>query len=586
MLTELVIRDFAIIDELRISFEPGLNVLTGETGAGKSIIIDALGAVLGERIGPDVVRSGAKAAMVEAIFDISCLGSRSALTQFATELGIDLDEGTLILAREVAAGGRSTARINGRATTAGSLNRAGALLVDIHGQSDHLSLLHQHEHLNVLDRFAGTIADRHAFAEIVHQLRDVRRSIDSLVRGARERERRIDLLSFQVSEIEEANLEPIEDERLSSERDVLMNAERLAAEAVLAHALLAGSEIDGEESPSAIEILQRASAQLDAIALVDASMNATAERLRDALFALEDAVSETRDYRDRIEANPARLEAVDERLDLIRKLKRKYGESIGDVIAYGVEASVELAKLTGGEMDAAVLLEREAQLLDEIAGLGTVLSGKRSQAARRLEQGVESAIAELNMGRSRFAVSIEQRESTEGALFGDGRRVGFDETGLDRVEFMLAANAGESLKPLARVASGGEMARLMLALKSILAIADETPTLVFDEVDVGVGGRSGQVVGEKLWGLTREHQVIVITHLPQIAAFAESHYRITKAERSGRTVSNVVLIDGEERIDEIAAMVDGEPVTSAARENARQMVERVSAWKASAGIAA
>ena len=237
-------------------------------------------------------------------------------------------------------------------------------------------------------------------------------------------------------------------------------------------------------------------------------------------------------------------------------------------------------------MDAAVLLEREAQLLDEIAGLCTVLSGKRSQAARRLEQGVESAIAELNMGRSRFAVSIEQRESTEGALFGDGRRVGFDETGLDRVEFMLAANAGESLKPLARVASGGEMARLMLALKSILAIADETPTLVFDEVDVGVGGRSGQVVGEKLWGLTREHQVIVITHLPQIAAFAESHYRITKAERSGRTVSNVVLIDGEERIDEIAAMVDGEPVTSAARENARQMVERVSAWKASAGIAA
>jgi DNA repair protein RecN (Recombination protein N) len=242
--------------------------------------------------------------------------------------------------------------------------------------------------------------------------------------------------------------------------------------------------------------------------------------------------------------------------------------------------------LTGGEMDAAVLQEREEFLLGQLATLGGDLSGKRSKAARKLEKGVEHTIAELNMGRSRFAVSIEQRESPNGVPIGANKRVAFDETGLDRVEFLLAANAGEALKPLARVASGGEMARLMLALKSILAVADETPTLVFDEVDVGVGGRSGQVVGEKLWGLTREHQVIVITHLPQIAAFAESHYRITKAERAGRMVSNVVLIDGEERIDEIAAMVDGEPVTSAARENARQMMERVSAWKATTGIAA
>jgi DNA repair protein RecN (Recombination protein N) len=588
MLIELNIRDFAIIDELRVSFEPGLNVLTGETGAGKSIIIDALGAVLGERIGADVVRTGARAANIEAIFDVTGLSQPSELAEFATEFGIDLDEGTLILAREVTAAGRSTARINGRATTAGALGRAGALLVDIHGQSDHLSLLRQGEHLDVLDRFANTFGDRDRLAALVRDLREVRSDLHALVSGERERERRVDLLTFQVNEITEAALEPDEEDRLVAERDVLANAEKLAEEAALAYALLAGTDFeDGDgESVSALEALQRASAQLDAIAAVDISMSATAERLREIAFLLEDSVSETRDYRERIEADPARLEAVEERLDLLKRLKRKYGASLAEVITYGEDAAAELEKLTGGEMDVSALRHRESVLLTEIGAIGTELSERRRQAALELESGVEAAIAELNMGRSRFAVSIEQRDSEHGAPFGDGRSVSFDETGLDRVEFLLASNAGEALKPLSRVASGGEMARLMLALKSILAVADETPTLVFDEVDVGVGGRSGQVVGEKLWGLTRGHQVIVITHLPQIAAFAESHFRITKAERSGRTVSNVVQIAGDERVDEIAAMLDGVPVTSAARENARQMIERVVAWKVSSGLAA
>lgn len=585
MLIELNIRDFAIIDELRVKFEPGLNVLTGETGAGKSIMIDALGAVLGERVGPDVVRSGARNASVEAIFDVSGMRERPELTAFADEFGIELDEGTLILAREVAAGGRSTARINGRATTAGALSRAGALLVDIHGQSDHLSLLRQGEHLNILDRYAGTLSERDQIATLVRDLRAVRSTLNDLVTGERERERRIDLLSFQVTEISEAALEDGEEERLAAERDVLANAERLVEEAELAHALLAGADLDDDSSPSALDVLRRASSQVDAIAAVDQTMTSTAERLREITILLEDVVAETRDYRERVEADPGRLEAIEERLDLIKRLKRKYGSSVAEVIAYGVEAAAELDQLTGGEMDVSALRHRESVLLKEIGNRGSRLSTLRKEAARELEDGVEAAIAELNMGRAKFVVDFEQRPSESGAPV-NGSSVAFDETGVDRVEFMLASNTGEALKPLARVASGGEMARLMLALKSILAVADETPTLVFDEVDVGVGGRSGQVVGEKLWGLTRDHQVVVITHLPQIAAFAESHYRITKAERSGRTVSNVVQIAGDERVDEIAAMLDGTPVTAAARENARQMIERVVAWKSGAGIAA
>lgn len=586
MLIELSIRDFAIIDELRVAFEPGLNVLTGETGAGKSIIIDALGAVLGERIGPDVVRSGAKAAAVEAIFDVTAMCDRTDLSRFAEEFGIDLDEGMLVLAREIAAGGRSTARINGRATTASALGRAGALLVDIHGQSDHLSLLRQAGHIDLLDRFAATVTLRARVAEIVHQIRSVRATLDDLLSGERERERRVDLLTFQINEITEAALQNDEDERLTAERDVLVNAERLAEEAALAHALLAGEEFEAGEGTPALDALRRASAQLDAIAAIDASMNATAERLREIGFLLEDAIAETRDYRERIESDPARLESVEERLDLIKKLKRKYGATIEEVNRYGRDAAAELAQLTGGEFDAATLQEREAALLGQLAEVACDLSRRRRAAATALERGVESAIAELNMGRARFAVAVEHRSSDRGVELPNLGRVAFDETGVDRVEFLLAANSGEALKPLTRVASGGEMARLMLALKSMLAIADETPTLVFDEVDVGVGGRSGQVVGEKLWGLTRDHQVIVITHLPQIAAFAEAHFRIKKYERAGRTTSDVHAIAGDERIDEIAAMLDGQPVTPAARENARQMVERVNRWKANVGAAA
>lgn len=585
MLLELAIKDFAIIDELRVAFGPGFNALTGETGAGKSILIDALGAVLGERVGSDVIRTGAKLARVEATFDVAELTEREEFAAALAEYGVEPEDGLLIVSREVAASGRSTARINGRASTASMLSRVGAHLVDIHGQSEHLSLLRPAEHLKILDRYAGLHPARHELAGVVKELRHIRRQIAEIEGNAREREQRVDLLRFQVAEIEAAALRSGEEEELLAERAVLANAERLAADATAAHALIAGEDdvFDTAAPAPALSALRQASTYLTDISAVDEGTRSLAARAEELVYLLEDIAAETRAYRDGIEANPARLETVEERLDVLKALKRKYGATIEDVLAFGVTAARELEELTGGGASVEALREREADLLQDVGRRTSTLSTTRRRAGDELAAAVEVAIAELNMGRARFAVQITQVEDADGAPLVDEqgvkRRVAFDETGADRVELLIASNAGETLKPLGKVASGGETARLMLALKSILSTADATATLVFDEVDVGVGGRSGQVVGEKLWGLSDGHQVLVITHLPQIAAFADDHFRISKGERDGRVVSRVEPISEGERIDELAAMLDGLPVTEASRGNALEMLGRVEVWK-------
>lgn len=581
MLLELAIHDFAIIDHVRLGFEPGLNALTGESGAGKSILIDALGAVLGDRVGADVVRTGAKTARVEATFDVSRLAVRPDAVRLFEEFGVEPDDGVLILGREISATGRGMARINGRAATTGALTRVGALLVDIHGQSDHLSLLRSAEQLEMLDRYAGVLPSRRELAAMVVEWRALRARIDDLATGARQRARREDFLRFQVAEIAGAGLRPGEEEELLAERTVLANAAQLTSEAAAAFALFSGDDELGGGEPvlPALGGLRQAGDHLRAIAGVDPTMEPLVERLAEIVILAEDLASEVRAYRDRIEADPGRLAAVEERLDELKVLKRKYGSSIEEMIAAGEEAARELEALTGDEGDVDRLVERAEKLAAAIGERATLLSAARVKAGERLARGVERAIGELNMGRAQFAVAVRQREDEAGVPFGDGRRVHVDATGADAVEFQIATNTGEALKPLARVASGGETARLMLALKSILSAADATATLVFDEVDVGVGGRSGQVVGEKLWRLADDHQVLVITHLPQIAAFAGTHYRITKGEREGRTASLVDPLSDDERLDELAAMLDGTPITDAARLGAREMLTRVATWK-------
>ena len=573
MLVELSITDFAIIDQLRLAFEPGLNGLTGETGAGKSIIIDALGAVLGERVGSDVVRTGARSARVEAIFAVDERPASDPLAFELNDLGITLEDDSLILSREITAQGRSTARINGRAVPVSGLGRLGARLVDIHGQSDHLSLLKPAAQLDALDRFAELGEVRAEMAVRVRDLRSIRSRIASIETGSRDREQRVDLLTYQSQEIDAASLTVGEDDVLSAERSVLANAEQIAADIERALAALEGVDDDG--GLSALRVAQTAVAGVSG---VDANAVGLSEQIGEVVILAQELATDLTRYASTIEADPARLEEIEERLDIIRRLKRKYGATIEEILAFQEQVQTELESLTGREVDIAALREEERRLAEQASATASRLSKGRFDAAKRLGDAVASGIAELNMGRAEFAVAITCRPDPEG-LEVDGDLVAADETGIDRVEFMLAPNAGEALKPLARVASGGETARLMLALTSVLASGDATPTLVFDEVDVGVGARSGQVVGEKLWGLTNDHQVLVITHLAQIAAFADTHFNITKAERDGRTVSNVDRLEGQEREREIAAMLDGLPVTPESAANARQLVHRVETWK-------
>ena len=596
MLLEINIRDFAIIDRLRVDFGPGFNALTGETGAGKSIVVDALGAILGERTGAEFVRAGAASARVEGIFEVTGPGApalRALLQEFGlTDLGADepRDE-PLILSREITAAGRSTARVNGRTVTASTLAKLGERLVDIHGQSDHLTLLRPANHIDLLDRYAGLAAEREALSVVVAELREVRERLASLDHDERELARRIDLLGFQAEEITAANLRPDEEEALLGERRVLGSAERLTELAELTYRKLNGASTDdfagGKAPRAALDLLRQANAALLELVRLDPAMQETQTAVEGQLYLLEDAAATIRDYRERVEADPRRLEEIEERLTLLKDLKRKYGATLEEVIAFGEQAGGELAQIGQREERAEELREREITLRDAIGARAERLSAQRRAAGERLGEAVIQSIAELNMGRARFAVQIDRADDPRGVPVadaeGDTRLLAFDDHGIDRVEFLLAANAGEPLRPLARVASGGETARLMLALKSILSEVDTTPTLVFDEVDVGVGGRSGQVVGEKLWGLTaggQRHQVLCISHLPQIAAFADSHFKIAKRQLDDRTVSSVARIDNEERVDEIAAMLDGTPLTDASRANARVMLARTESWKA------
>lgn len=574
MLLELSISDFAIIERTTIRFSEGLNALTGETGAGKSVLLDALGAVLGARVSSDLVRTGASQARVEAAFTLERMRDLGIVEEMAA-LGINPGEDDLvILAREIGANGRSTARINGRLANASTLARIGASLVDIHGQSDHLAILRPVEQRNLLDRF-GQLEDRRtALAAAVREWRSIRNRIQELQHGAREREQRLDLLRFQIDEIDTAAITPGEDEALAGEREVLRNADRLRADALDALALLTDDDVT--EATAAVAMIRTVVSRTADIASLDTNAGGLEERAGEILVLAEDLARDLRDYGESVESNDLRLAEVEDRIAEIQGLKRKYGATIEEILAFGESAHAELAEMSSAAHDVPALEERLASLERDVAERAWSLSETRSLAATVLAGAIEQSVAELNLGRAQIRIDVTQQPDPAGiAVDQDGTNaVRIDETGIDDVEFLIAPNAGEALKPLARIASGGETARLMLATKSILSEVDRTPTLVFDEIDVGVGGRSGQVVGEKLWGIAGKHQVIVVSHLPQVAAFAETHLRIEKHASGNRTASEVRLLDGHDRVLELAAMLDGLPVTEAARRNAESMLQR------------
>lgn len=581
VLLELTIHNLAVIRDMRITFGPGLNALTGETGAGKSMVIDALGAVLGARTSAEIVRSGTSGAWVEAVFDISHNRASDRILATLADAGIEqsADE-PVILSREISTAGRSTARIANRTVTAAVLSRVGELLVDIHGQSDHLSLLKPVVQLEMLDHFANADRLRQALTGQLQDWRRLRAQIHDFDEDQRSTAQRLDLLKFQSDELFAVNPQPNEDERLQHERARLTNAERLLHSASDAQTSLAGDSTI-PNSAGAIDLVRTAARLIGDIAALDPSFEPALLRTNDVIFALEEIAGEVRDYAERIDLDPRRLEEVEERLELLHRMKRKYGPSLANVLEHAAEISFELAQLETTEHDIDALRAEEEQLRRRLGVAAAELSSARKAAAEHLSRAVERSIHELNMGRAAFEVRFDIQQDDDGVILPSGERVVIDPTGIDRVTFFLATNRGEELRPLARVASGGETARLMLALKSILSSADETPVLVFDEVDVGVGGRSGQVVGEKLWELTARHQAIVISHLPQIAAFADHHVTLIKQEEDERTVTLARDVTGDARVDEVAAMLDGLPITPESRASARALLLRATDWKAS-----
>ncbi|GLI37092.1 DNA repair protein RecN [Geobacter hydrogenophilus] len=548
MLIDLSIRNLAIIDTLHVPFQPGLTVLTGETGAGKSIIIDAVSLIMGGRASADLIRTGAEEATVEAVF---ALPEGTLLAARLAGAGIECD-GELLVKRVVSRSGRNRVFVGGGLSTQAILADIARELINIYGQHESQTLLRTDNHLVLLDGFGGLFSLREAYAALYADYRATLDQIRALEEGEREATRRLDLLSFQANEIREAALRPNEDEELEQERGLLAHGEKLLCASQEAYAALYGD--DG----AVLDRLAEVKGKVAEIAGIDGSLGQLVDSLADAAAQLEDAALTLRDYAARVEADPGRLERVEERLDLIRRLKKKYAPTVEEIIAYGEEAAREMELLenrerTRGELDAA--LER---LRKELAAKGGELSAKRRAVAKELQKAMEREIHQLAMKHALFEVAFEE--------FSEPRA-----TGLERAEFLFSPNPGEEPKPLTKIASGGELSRLMLALKQVHPESD-VPTLVFDEVDTGIGGATSALVGEKLKRVSRGQQVLCITHLPQVAAFADHHYLVEKRVEGGRTATAVTPLEGEARVAEMARMLGGVTITDRTLEHAREMI--------------
>jgi DNA repair protein RecN (Recombination protein N) len=539
MLEELHITNFAIIQDLEVQFEDGLMIFTGETGAGKSIILDAINVLVGGKVDASMVRDGSDRASLEASFIIPELTKREIADILKREELFE-DSKSLTLAREIRAEGRAVARVNGRSVNVGILKELGSYLVDIHGQSEHLSLLDVHSHLGLLDRYAAVESELADYKTTYQQLLAIRRELKELRELEQESARRIELMTFQAQEIEAAQLKTGEDEELEQERSRLANAESLSASAQQAITLLDESSPD---TSSAGDLLGQAQQLLNTLARIDRSRQPLAEQLALLNEQLADLSASLRDYLETIEYNPRRLEQVEERLEMIHQLKRKYGGSIEAVLQYGVNARRQLETIATASDRIAELDLAEKEINSLALEKARVLSARRKSTAVALSRAVEAELTDLNMKGARFSTS-----------FGDEKGETLTASGMDAVEFLISPNPGEGLKPLVKIASGGETSRLMLALKNVLAKADYVPTLIFDEIDQGIGGRVGFVVGEKLWHLGRNHQVMCVTHLPQLAAFGDRHFKVLKHVFHERTITEVEALEDTGRIVELAQM--------------------------------
>ncbi len=560
MLIELRIRNFAVIKEAELVFGPGLNVLSGETGAGKTIIMSALGLLLGIRASPDMIRADAKEATVEGLFELE--GDSPAIETLGEIAGHNGNH-ELLIRRTITEGGRSRVVINDQMATVQTLARLGASLVQVYGQHEQQTLLRNESHRQILDRHAGLEAMLAEYRAAYDRARELQSRLDELMRRESERASMLELARFRVMELERANLKPGEDEELNRERAMLANAARLMAAAAEAHQMLTGDEAGS---------IARAGARLSEAAAIDPKIAAALEMVAAARANLDEAARALEDYLDREAADPARLEQVDARLQELTRLKRKYGGSIESAIETLARSRDEIAALENVESERAAAVRALETALNELAAMADELHKRRLRDGAELERLMAAELKTLGMRNAAFAARVTAIDASEAGLVHQGIALG--SSGADAVEFLLAPNLGQTPMPLGRVASGGELSRVMLALKRLEAQRRGLPTMIFDEVDAGIGGEIAQVVGSKLKQLARFHQVLCVTHLPQIAAFADHHFVVEKLERGGSTTSRVTTLEPGERTDEIARMLGGAQISDKLRRAARELIER------------
>ncbi len=557
MLHSLYLENIALIEKLGIELFPGFNVLTGETGAGKSIIIDAVNFVLGERTSRDLIRNGAARAKVEAVFN---LNEGDAAFAALDALGIEYDGNELILSRELSAAGRNACRVNGTLVPVASLKSVSDTLVDIHGQHEHQALLDAENHISYLDAYchAESLPIIEKIDVIVSRRSELMLKRNSGFSSEREREREMDMLRYQIEEIASANLEVGEEERLSAEKTVLLNAERIRTALETAHMALSGAE-----EGSALSAIDTARRSMRDIAALNKDYEALSDKIEELYYAAEDISFALRDTSENVESDMQRLEEIEQRLKLISDLKRKYGRTVEDVIDFGKDAETKLNELENAEALAAELDAKLDKLKAEYNVAADELSKVRRAAGDRLKRNVLNELKDLGMAKAMFDVALSD------ASGGEPRK-----GGRETAEFMLSANPGEPLKPLEKVASGGELSRIMLCFKSIFADNDRVPTLIFDEIDTGISGRTAAVVGEKMLGIAKKHQVICVTHLAQIAALADAHLMVRKYDDGKNTFVETRQLNEEEKVQRIAQMMDGESDSPSALTHARELIAR------------
>lgn len=554
MLGRLFIKNFAIIEELCVDFTENLNVLTGETGAGKSIVIDAVALLLGGRAQTDLIRSGTDKAVLEGVF---YLPAGHPVYRLLEELGIEDEEQAVVLTREIAKNGKNTSRINGRTLPLGQYRRVGLLIVDIHGQHDHQSLLQSEFHAAILDKF-GRQNHLHlveAVRESYEKWSETKKQLESLQAREQERLQRIDFLTYQVAEIEQARLLVGEDEELQREQVLLGNTEKISSNLRQAYLHIFG----GERGISAYDLVSKALTQIMEIKKLDPALEKLYVLLEPSLYIMEEAAAETRNYLEGLEFSPARLEQVEKRLQVIKDLSKKYGPGISDILEFAEKARSELRIWEKSAETAQELEKQLAACWQDYEKNARELTAKRKSLAIMLENSIAQELAELAMPEAKFSVQFTECEPSP--------------HGMERLEFLISPNPGEPLLPVARIASGGELSRIMLALKTITADRDEIGTLIFDEIDAGMGGKAAQKVADKLEKISKSQQVICVTHSPLIAALADCHLFIEKGVIGGRTSTTVVRLTEDERVDELARMLGGEKQTDELRKHAKQILK-------------